>query len=433
MPSVILSRPLTIDFDLEAMVPRPLDVAGWSKIIGQVAPLIKEATIIASTTSSREILLGLLGLLDRAGIDVFLHLSGPWIGMETLLRELDAFTRLIDITLPLHGTDAATHALISPGEDFAALQEAIRLAVLWNHQIRLKAVLGRHNLIQLEQMAGLAESLGAAGLTFTRYQGSEDRKIFLSREETDEALTRIEALIQEGWAVAADSSFPPCAHPSLSRGCGCGNTIGTIDSSGRLRACPHADEPVGDLTRQSITTIWDSRAFRRWRADIPNNCKECRFFLSFECFGGCRCAARRHGTPADPLMVAEFTHQPPALEQEVNLDEDLCPLPRFTSREEPFGLALIREGSFLPVRKGARRLLEALNGKASLRELCQNFGSDSLPFIFGLYLKGLVTFHYSETGGGMLPDPRTPPPRIVDRADDDDPVLPEEDPQAGAR
>lgn len=421
MASIELSLPLTLTIDLTGPTDQPLNLQTWKRIIDSNAGFLQEVEIIAGTSSGREALLELLELLDRAAVDTVLHLTGPWADAAGWLKGFDASSHLICLVFPLHGADGPTHQVIAPADDYDALLEAIRQAVLWNHQVRLEAVLGRHNLAQLEQLAQLCSSLECTRLTFLRYLGPVDRRISLSRDDTSDALNRIEALAQEGWAVGADSAFPPCFHETISRGCACGNTSAAVKADGHLRLCRHQEAGIADLSRQSLSKAWTSRAARRWRSEIPAECKNCRFFLDFKCFGGCRYAAGLNGSPEDPLMVKDFVREAPTLDQEIDLDEDLCPIPRYVRRDESFGSALIRDGGFMPVRKDAQPLLAALDGNTDLHSLHERFGPEAVSFIFNLYLRNLVTFHYSEQLGGVLPDPRTPPPRIMESPPDDPP------------
>ena len=98
------------------------------------------------------------------------------------------------------------------------------------------------------------------------------------------------------------------------------------------------------------------------------------------------------GLPADPLIgdTVKESEEPQALE--VNLDSDLCPVPRFISRPENFGLALIRHTQVIPVSHKAARLIQALDGKTTLGEIERRFGAVALSFIYSLYVRSFIEF-----------------------------------------
>ncbi len=74
----------------------------------------------------------------------------------------------------------------------------------------------------------------------------------------------------------------------------------------------------------------------------------------------------------------------------LKLHEDSNPVGKFTVRAEPFGYVLICGNRVIPVKHGARPLLDALDGSLSLSEVGRDFGQRGLDLVGSLYEKGFL-------------------------------------------
>ena len=88
--------------------------------------------------------------------------------------------------------------------------------------------------------------------------------------------------------------------------CGEGSYF-TIDPNGNLRICNHSPFILGNLLKQSFTSIFrDNPYLCRFRDNLPNDCLECHPSLREKCRGGCRAAAEQcYGTmnKVDPFVT----------------------------------------------------------------------------------------------------------------------------------
>jgi len=138
----------------------------------------------------------------------------------------------------------------------------------------------------------------------------------------------------------------------------------------------------------------DLHALARTIAEGCTECRACQFRCGFlhEC-GTPKAMADLLGIPQDSLIK---THVKPGQDKEkileVNLDETLCPSPKFITREEDFGLALIRHTQVIPVSFKARKIVEMINGSTTLAEIEKKHGSAALSYVYSLYIRNFIDF-----------------------------------------
>lgn len=99
--------------------------------------------------------------------------------------------------------------------------------------------------------------------------------------------------------------------------------------------------------------------------------------------------AEELGLPGDPLMRGEIEPRAKSIEQ-INLYEGLRPVARCTVREEEFGYVLLRGNRVVPLAFEDKGMLDACDGRHTLREILATYGQDRLRLVIALYRKGLV-------------------------------------------
>jgi len=62
----------------------------------------------------------------------------------------------------------------------------------------------------------------------------------------------------------------------------------------------------------------------------------------------------------------------------------------FAMRPEPFGYVLVRGNRVAPVGHQAKPILDALDGRSTLRQIEERFGQKALDFVGSLYQKGFA-------------------------------------------
>ena len=100
--------------------------------------------------------------------------------------------------------------------------------------------------------------------------------------------------------------------------------------------------------------------------------------------------AMLHGLEKDPLIgepILERAQEPP---EELVPYQGAYPVGHFDIRPEPFGYTLVRGNRITPVGPQAQPILDALDGRSTLRQIEQRFGQEALDFVGALYQKGFV-------------------------------------------
>jgi radical SAM protein with 4Fe4S-binding SPASM domain len=263
----------------------------------------------------------------------------------------------------------------------------IKRAVEAGLPVTTSTVITKQNFRELDQVAEFAQSLGAHHAVFNRYLGQLISNIEPTEAELKEAVQSIEALRDRGARVKFGNCIPQCFTPSSSTGCLSGVAYCTIDPWGYMRPCNHASLRCGNLLQQSVEEAWRSGEMQRWRGMILEQCHHCAEFP--RCHGGCRAMAWELGIEKDPLISLPFAvkQRPP---EQITLYEGLHPVRNFDIRQEEFGYVLMRGNRIVPVAFEDKAILEACDGRVTLREFESRFGARGLELVTQLYKKGLV-------------------------------------------
>jgi radical SAM protein with 4Fe4S-binding SPASM domain len=372
-----------------------LSLGEWEIITGKIRPFAGEIRVTGGEPTLHPRFFEILTLLEESALPFHIFTNGRWPDTDEMTARLKGFTRLGSVLVSLHGARPETHNVFSintTAEIFERIGKNISALSAAKIPVNTNTVMGAFNLPELEDIAALSASLGAANAAFARYVGPPSAALGFSREELKSALHRLENLRRSGLPVILGNCIPNCFYPSNASGCLAGASFCTIDPFGNMRPCNHAPGRYGNLLRDGVKKIWNGPRMKEWAAHLPGECEECAF--NAICPGGCRAAREITGASKDPLLDGPACLPPgrPEKPPPVTLEENLRPRPLFKVRREPFGLALISRGRFLPVEAGAAHVLRKINGKTTLKDIKKDFGDEGLVFICRLAHKGFVEF-----------------------------------------
>jgi pyrroloquinoline quinone biosynthesis protein E len=294
------------------------------------------------------------------------------------------------LLVSLHGPDAAAHEAFSrvPGS-FAETRANIQRAAAVGLDVAVSLVITLHNWHRVPEVLDLAMQLGAKHLVCNRLLGKPLETLTPSAAQLRAAMTTIDTLRDAGNVIRFGNCIPQCFQPSSSTGCTAGLTFATIDPWGRMRPCNHTDLIVGDVRSQSVAEAWHSEGMARWRALVPEACRQCAAFAT--CHGGCRAQALLSNRDTDPLMRTPLAQVPASHAMEnLVLYAGLRPARHFVVRNERQGKVLIHGDSVVPVPEACVPVLTGLDGTLSLRQIQRQYGDAALQWVGGLYAQGMV-------------------------------------------
>lgn len=368
---------------------RGLPGSDWARIIAKLSEFVNEFRVAGDEPVGHPELLAILEALDRTKKFYHLYTPGQWDDPDRFLADLRRFSYFGSFVFdfPGHTPELVRQAR---GEDgHARLLGSIQKALASGFEVNTRTVITRHNFDQVMEMAEAAFGLGAHYAVFNRYVGSPDAPEAPDERQTLQALERIHDMRLFGYNVALGNCVPNCFHLSDSYGCMGGILFGAVDPEGQLLPCSCSSRPAGSLLTSGVTEVWRSERMQQWRAALPGDCQACSR-LSY-CPGGCRAAGEATGDLRDPLLRGALPPEEPTL-HEVTLEEELCPVPRYSIREEDFGWVLVRGNQAIPVSPKAGPVLETFDGRTSLGEIEERFGPAALSFLYSLYVRNFVEF-----------------------------------------
>ena len=300
-----------------------LDTASWSRVFTEAAALgVLQVHFSGGEPLVRRDLVELVAAATKAGLYVNLITSGIRLESDRLGRLVEA--GLEHVQLSLQDSDSASGDRVAglAGAQQAKHQIAglVRDAGL---PLTVNAVVHRQNLNHLEDVIGLAVTLGADRLEVghVQYYGwalANRAALLPSRQQLEIATATVEAARASLDGRLIIDYVPPDYHAQRPKACmgGWGRRFLTVTPSGKVLPC-HAAETlpglrfptVGDA---SLADIWyHSAAFTRFRgtAWMTEPCRSCeRREIDW---GGCRCQAfALTGDPAhtDPVCALSADH-----------------------------------------------------------------------------------------------------------------------------
>jgi len=298
------------------------------------------------------------------------------------------------LLISLHGPNSETHEAFTntPGS-FMETCENIRRATRSGLRVHTSTVLTCENYNTIKEIVALSQQLGAKCAVFNRYIGHHLPEIEPMKWQIRRAIQEIESLKKSKFQdskfkIKYGNCFPQCFMPSASTGCWAGIAYCTIDPWGNLRPCNHSPTIAGNILEEPIEKIWNNEIMNRWRSFLPEQCNNCSKLEI--CHGGCRAQAELLRINQDPLIGKPIVKSQISSPITLDLYENSYPLLQCSVRTEPFGYALIKGNSILPVKSEAKSILNILKGQKTLRQIQKDHGQDVLDFIGSLYLNGLL-------------------------------------------
>jgi radical SAM protein with 4Fe4S-binding SPASM domain len=367
-----------------------LDGAGWRALLDRLATHAHRFKITGGEPTLHPAFAAIMDAVETHGVPFTLFTNGRWADPAGTVARLRAMTTCEGLLISLHGSDATTHEAFSgvPGS-FAETRANIQRAADAGLDVAVSMVITQHNWDRVPEVLELAMRLGAKYLVCNRLLGVPLATLTPSAAQLHAAITTIDTLRDAGHLIRFGNCIPQCFQPSSSTGCTAGLTFATIDPWGRMRPCNHTDLVVGDLRTQSIAEAWHSEGMARWRALIPEACRQCAAFAT--CHGGCRAQALLSNRDTDPLMRAPLAHAPASrAEEAIVLYAGLRPARRFVVRDERQGKVLIHGDHVVPVPEACVPVLAGLDGTLSLRQIQRQYGNTALQWVGGLYAQGMV-------------------------------------------
>lgn len=368
--------------------PRPMSATDWEALLGRIGPEAVQFRLTGGEPTLHSEFARILSAVTSYDAGVTLFTNGRWRDPLQFVALVRGRARLSGLLVSLHGARAEHHEAFSrAGGSFDETVANIRLAVANGIPISLSTVLTRWNTPHLEEMLELRRVLGAQQIVFNRLLGRESVELEAGENALRSCVARIESWIKAGEPVKYGIGLPQCFELNTSEGCLAGVAYATIDPWGRLRPCSHSPTVIGSLHTASLSELWHSPEMGDWRSLMPEECVSCAAYAA--CHGGCRAAQELRNEKRDPLRRAPLREFQPAAAQ-VTLPARARPLASLRLRQEPFGFVVLSRGHAVPVRTGARAVIEACDGRHTFAQLAEQFGSPGLALLGELWERGLL-------------------------------------------
>ncbi|MCL5035746.1 MAG: radical SAM protein [Chloroflexi bacterium] len=364
-----------------------LPLSDWKKIIEDLNPLVEEFRITGGEPTMREDLPEFLEVMESTGKYYHIFTNGLWTEPDRLLQMFQKGAHLASFLFSLHGITPDVHASFGKGGDLSLVLENIRKTVAAGFDVSTNTVVTGKNADQLEAIVRKCRDMGVRSMVFARYIGCDSEEFSLPEEQLKSSLDCLAGFQSQGYNIIIGNCVPVCFHRETGGGCLAGITYATVDPRGKLRPCNHSPTQCGSLLENSIEKLWKEKPLRDWRNNIPGPCRICRKITV--CPGGCKAEAELRGKDADPLIQAPITDSEDAM-LEVNLEEALCPYVNANMRDEDFGIILVRGTMVIPITKRGKIIIDALDGKTTLKQLESRFGPAAVSFIYSLYARNFV-------------------------------------------
>jgi pyrroloquinoline quinone biosynthesis protein E len=279
-----------------------LDTQQWCDVVAQAAQLgIVQLHLSGGEPTLRRDLPQIVEHAARAGLYVNLITQGTFLD-ERRLDELIA-SGLAHVQISVQAPEALLADEIAGTRVHEKKIEALRLALSRDVAVTLNCVLHRLNHDSIEDVIGLAESLGVrrlelANVQFYGWAFRNRLALMPTRAQVEHGVRVVEAARERlGNRMQITYVLPdyfeerpkPCMH-------GWGNAFMTVAPTGRVLPCPAAAAittlPVENIRDRSLREIWErSELFNAYRGTewMPEPCRSCeRREIDW---GGCRCQA----------------------------------------------------------------------------------------------------------------------------------------------
>jgi radical SAM protein with 4Fe4S-binding SPASM domain len=365
----------------------PLGVVEWSVILDRIAPHAEQLKLTGGEPTLHPEFEAIVRHGSTLGLNFTLFTNARWPDPERLVRFLVDVPQCMGLLISLHGPTASIHEAFTdvPGS-FEETVANVRLATLAGLLVATSTVVTRQNHDRIGETVALATAVGADHAVVSRYLGEPLPDLEPSAEELLTAVRTVEDMRSSGRRVRYGDCIPQCFIKNSSTGCLAGVAYCAVDPWGNLRPCNHSPTIAGSLLHQPVETLWRSAAMECWRDLIPAVCHTCAEFS--RCHGGCRALVELRPEQRDPLAGLPLTQARPP--ERVSLHERLRPMRRYRIRQEDFGYVLMRGNRVAPVPFEDKPILDACDGRTTLRQIEHRFGQHGLGLVAALYQKGLL-------------------------------------------
>ena len=279
-----------------------LSTADWQRVLREAAEMgVLHVGFSGGEPLQRKDLAVLVSAAREAGLYSNLITSALGLSRTRATELKDA--GLDSVQISFQSDEAALADRIAGATAHAKKLEAARLATELGFPLTVNVVLHRGNIERLEQLIGLAETLGAERIELanTQYYGwaYRNRALLLPTREQISAATQVAQKAKARLAGKLEILFvTPDYYSDRPKPCmnGWGRRFLTVNPLGDVLPCPTAGEIRGlafdNVRQRSLAWIWnESAAFNRFRGSdwMPLPCRDCEF-RELD-FGGCRCQA----------------------------------------------------------------------------------------------------------------------------------------------
>ncbi|MBQ7503689.1 hypothetical protein IJT93_13435 [bacterium] len=240
-----------------------------------------------------------------------------------------------------------------------------------------------------EVLDSLCEGALDGGASFVFFERPAPQRDAAGGDAFYEGVSHIREMRDLGMNVGFYNCFPNCISGGDAFGCFAGTVKCFINAEARLSPCRYSQKHTqGDLLHEDLQALWHDGMFEPYRADSDGLCGGCAHIG--KCPRGCMLYALELGLDGDPLISLPEDEEQTL--QEVVLEDELCPVPRYNIRSEAFGWLLMRGAQVIPVTAKAGSVLAMLSGRHSLGDIEEKFGQGALSFVYSLYVRGFVEF-----------------------------------------
>lgn len=367
-----------------------LPAADWARVIESLSEFVNEFRVSGDEPVEHPQIFDIFEALERTKKFYHVHTGGQWSDPDRFLAGLRKLSYFGSFMFDMPGHTPELYREIRGVDGHAAMAANLQKALACGLEVNTRTTIVKANHDVVMDLAEASFALGSRYAVFYRLLGPPDAPQQPTDEQLLTALERIHDMRLFGYNVALGNCVPNCFHLSDSYGCMGGIISGAVSPTGELLPCACSQRSGGNLLQTSVTEAWRSPRMHEWRNDaLPEVCKPCSR-LSY-CPGGCRATPEHSGGTQDPLIRTALPKEEPTL-HEVTLEEELCPIPRYTIREEDFGWVLVRANQVIPVSHKAGAVLQTFDGKTDLGEIERRFGPAALSFIYSLYVRNFVEF-----------------------------------------
>lgn len=310
-----LNESFVADFQTRSLKPEfqlaPLPLAKWQEVLSRLPSTITSLSISGGEPTLHPAFEEIVTELNERGLDFVIFTNARWRTPDrliNLLKELDHFQGFL---ISLHGAHAEVHdGFTGITSSFDETVKNIRRATSSGLTVGISTVITCSNFAETNDIAQLAEKLGASKVTFNRYINAPHRIEALgpkalppTPQQLRKAVMQIEAMklqMPEQIQIGYGPCIPQCFISSSSEGCAAGEISFVVDPWGNVKPCLHTDLLCGNLLHQSFDSIWNSISLQQWRGLLDNECSTCSALA--QCGGGCRAMNLAWGQGRDPLM-----------------------------------------------------------------------------------------------------------------------------------